>query len=391
VAGLHRSPPPVQFVADSPLGKDLAEDYTHGRVTNPKARLSKAGTDGDLFKSPELHGVSPLGPFTTWTISVADNSNLDLSRCNVIALEFHGYRQSFPIRRGPSWTSLSLGDNTKARSVAIWNDAPSGAWVYCLDSEGVVRGLASIDPIKWERVDWAPVNAGKAGWLSLTRVPRYELYCGPDGVAWFGSTSHPGVVMKSLACEVAVHNIDGMGVFIDEVYGVSDKGQVWWIGPGQLHYQPGKALQWSAPAWQPIEGGVELRSVAVAVDPVDLCRELFAIDKEGKLHRNSRPNGGDWSGWSSLGGRLRPGCVAAAFNLDRRIEVFALGESGEPRHIFERSPRGKWSGWASLGGPPSNSIAVGWDAHGAFGVACIGEKDSAVHLCRQVSPGVWIQ
>jgi len=85
-------------------GRDLASDYENIngniRVKHVAKKFKRGGSDGDLFKTLDKKHICPIGPFATWTVSVTKESNLglNLSNCNVIALEFHGYRQSFPPR-----------------------------------------------------------------------------------------------------------------------------------------------------------------------------------------------------------------------------------------------------------------------------------------------------
>ena len=77
--------------------------------------------------------------------------------------------------------------------------------------------------------------------------------------------------------------------------------------------------------------------------------EQFAIGWNHLYHRWQETPNGSWSAWTGLGGYLVYGALAAAQNVDCRLEVFDVGGDYAMWHIWQTTAGGNWSNWASLG------------------------------------------
>jgi len=97
-------------------------------------------------------------------------------------------------------------------------------------------------------------------------------------------------------------------------------------------------------------GGSWLPGLAAVTDAVGEI-EVFAVDRTDysvSCIRQSRQTL-DWSGWMVLGGAVVPP-VTVGQNPDGRLEVWAVNTNGVVQHIFQTGPGGGWSGWEDFGG-----------------------------------------
>jgi Peptidase family C25 len=76
---------------------------------------------------------------------------------------------------------------------------------------------------------------------------------------------------------------------------------------------------------------------------------LFATTPGGTVlvNRQSAPSNG-WAGWTTL---LLPatGALAAAPNVDGRLELLVVGTDGQVRHLWQLTPDGNWSSAVAVG------------------------------------------
>jgi ligand-binding sensor domain-containing protein/signal transduction histidine kinase len=117
------------------------------------------------------------------------------------------------------------------------------------------------------------------------------------------------------------------------------------------------------------------------------CLELFKISADGTLRYCwQKQPGGNWSGWSSLGGSWLPG-LAAATNAHGEIVVFAVDRADHALScIQQRRQTRDWSGWTVLGGPVVPPATVGQNTDGRLEV-CATDTDGAVRHIFQTELG----
>jgi hypothetical protein len=79
--------------------------------------------------------------------------------------------------------------------------------------------------------------------------------------------------------------------------------------------------------------------------------ELFCIGTDKALYHNRQlsANSGTWSGWKSLGGKIRQ--INVSQNQDGRLQVFCVGAQDRLiHHRIQQTPGGDvWSDWGTLG------------------------------------------
>jgi hypothetical protein len=124
------------------------------------------------------------------------------------------------------------------------------------------------------------------------------------------------------------------------VFGIGANGDVW------TDSQSAPGVGWSG--WQELRGKPVQPGFAVGQDGNGRL-EIFGVDREGAVWQNGQAEGGLWSGWTRLGGKVSPR-LGVARNLDGRLEVFGLGAGGRILHNPQRTPGGSFGSWSELGG-----------------------------------------
>ncbi|MDF7814967.1 M4 family metallopeptidase [Hymenobacter sp. YC55] len=85
--------------------------------------------------------------------------------------------------------------------------------------------------------------------------------------------------------------------------------------------------------------------------------ELFCIGTDKALwhtYQIAAGEGGNWSGWKSLGGEVKQFSVSQ--NQDGRLEVFCIGKEGAFSRIWQQAAGAdNWSSWQTLGKPASGT------------------------------------
>jgi len=117
---------------------------------------------------------------------------------------------------------------------------------------------------------------------------------------------------------------------------------------------------------------------------------VFAVAPNGELWHIWQESSG-WSNWVFLDGGLDPKFpLAAAFNKDRRLEVFGVASGSHAIwRIWQLSTSGPWSKFASLGGTVDGFLgapAVGTNMDGRLELFVIGTDQGMGHNW-QVWPG----
>jgi ligand-binding sensor domain-containing protein/signal transduction histidine kinase len=115
--------------------------------------------------------------------------------------------------------------------------------------------------------------------------------------------------------------------------------------------------------------------------------ELFKVSPDGTLRYCwQKQPGGNWSGWSGLGGSWLPG-LAAATNAHREIMVFAVDRADHALSCIQQKRQTRdWSGWTVLGGPVVPPATVGQNTDGRLEV-CATDTNGVVRHIFQTEPG----
>jgi len=95
---------------------------------------------------------------------------------------------------------------------------------------------------------------------------------------------------------------------------------------------------------------------------------LFTRGTDGALWQNVLPQGGAWSGWSSLGGGLASGPGAGTRLNSGTVDVFVRGTDNA---LYHRAlpPGQSWTPWETLGGNlTSGPAALGFSTSGSIDV-----------------------
>ena len=99
------------------------------------------------------------------------------------------------------------------------------------------------------------------------------------------------------------------------------------------------------------------------------------------------PGGPTNSADASLGGHVTSG-IGVARNSDGRLEIFARADGGDLNHMYQLWPGGSWSGWSTLGGqikPYSGVYAFYYSSSQTITVQVTG-IDGYLHTKRQLHP-----
>lgn len=110
--------------------------------------------------------------------------------------------------------------------------------------------------------------------------------------------------------------------------------------------------------------GGEATSGPAAAVRQDGTLDLYVRGTDEAIHHKSRPKGGDWTAWESLGGVTSTGPGTSARVGTDTVDLFV---GGGDRALYHKAwnPRNGWSGWASVGGaissaPSPVSRKTGW-------------------------------
>jgi peptidoglycan/xylan/chitin deacetylase (PgdA/CDA1 family) len=139
---------------------------------------------------------------------------------------------------------------------------------------------------------------------------------------------------------------------------------------------------WSG--WTQLGGSVVGGPAAAATGPTGLA--AVAIGGDNSVYRQTVPDGGGPSGWSSLSGvaTTRPGVAVGPGG----VESIVIRGGGGQGHLRQRTAAG-WSGWIPLGGllaPLAPSVAA--TADGVLTVACVA-GDRALYVKYRTAGGTW--
>ena len=120
------------------------------------------------------------------------------------------------------------------------------------------------------------------------------------------------------------------------------------------------------------------------------CLELFKVSPDGMLRYCwQKQPGGDWSGWSSLGGSWLPGLTAAT-NAHGEIEVFAVDRTDHAlNYIQQRRQTREWSSWTILSGPVVPPATVGQNTDGRLEVWTVDTHGVIKHSFQTEPGGGW--
>jgi surface antigen len=94
---------------------------------------------------------------------------------------------------------------------------------------------------------------------------------------------------------------------------------------------------------------VQMGSSIAAARNVDGRLEIFGTNSAGNIyHKWQTSPGGGWSAWYQIEGGLSS--IAAETNADGRIEIFGVNSAGNIYHKWQTSPSGGWSAWYQIEG-----------------------------------------
>ncbi|HZV36792.1 MAG TPA: hypothetical protein VFB72_19600 [Verrucomicrobiae bacterium] len=125
--------------------------------------------------------------------------------------------------------------------------------------------------------------------------------------------------------------------------------------------------------------------------------EVFAIGKTGNLYHNYQTgSGGNWSGWNSFGGSFPANAIpAVGVNQDGRLEIFAVANNGVINHLWQlhagSSASTNWSGFntfSSLVSTTAKLSVANW-ANGVLDLFVIGTDGVLYHNYQTAPNGGW--
>jgi hypothetical protein len=169
--------------------------------------------------------------------------------------------------------------------------------------------------------------------------------------AWLGQNRpSPDVCLRAHAIG---SNADGR----QEIFAIGDDNALWqkWQVTPSNGWSQWNAL--GAPA-----KGTSLTDNFTIGRNRDGRQEVFAIGSDGNIWQiwQTAPNG-SWSNWGKLGkptaGIRRSDRITVRSNLDRRQELFVMGEDDALWHIWQLEPNAGWSDWESLGKPKDRDFS----------------------------------
>ena len=116
---------------------------------------------------------------------------------------------------------------------------------------------------------------------------------------------------------------------------------------------------------------VKIHAASAYAGPIQINQngalEMFSIDPSGNVWHDWQlaadvPNSGltNWNGWTdNLSGVLSTGSAAVVKNLNNTLEVFVPSSTGDVYHNWQLTPGGNWNGWSDLGGKRHRQPAGG--------------------------------
>ena len=145
--------------------------------------------------------------------------------------------------------------------------------------------------------------------------------------------------------------------------------------------------------WSSLGGSVE--HGPVAAQNLDGRLELFALDAHAHLQdlAQEAPNGGWWSNWVDLGPPPTPsagGDPIVARNLDGRLDVFLYASDGVIYHRWQRGPGGALTeDWTSIGGSFPNDPVSAQNLDGRLELFALGSDSHLFELAQSAANGSW--
>jgi ligand-binding sensor domain-containing protein/signal transduction histidine kinase len=119
--------------------------------------------------------------------------------------------------------------------------------------------------------------------------------------------------------------------------------------------------------------------------------EVFRVDADGQLqHRWQRASNGDWSSWSTLGGKFLPEVVLVQ-NAAGELNAFAIEQgSGGLCQCSQRATNSHdWTGWVRIGEKVRPPLAAVQDREGIIELFAVDARTSEVRQFRQTTNGAW--
>ena len=242
--------------------------------------------------------------------------------------------------------------------------------VFALDANGLMHHIWELSPDQWS--EWAILDGpGRQGESDFDLSAEPMVARRSDGTLQVAQVARrkPHVTIRIIG-QSAPNN--GWGNWIDlypqsqteggvEEDVISDASRPFVVAQGQdgrlqtlfrSVYQATILLA-EEPGNPPKSPPAVLSSLAAAND-LDGRIEVFGLDDGGHVWRvgQVRPNG-NWGSWAQLAAPVGlSGVPGVGRNQDGRLELFGLGSDGAIWHVAQREPNGDWGDWASLGGGP---------------------------------------
>lgn len=119
----------------------------------------------------------------------------------------------------------------------------------------------------------------------------------------------------------------------------------------------------------------------------------LTVDNAGKLY-NSTIKATVAKAWKDVGIKVEVKEVpkarelTAATNKDGRLELFYINADDAIYHNWQVSPGGNWSGWSALGGK-AKELTVAQNQDGRLQIFCIGIDDAFYYNIQVVAGGTW--
>lgn len=187
----------------------------------------------------------------------------------------------------------------------------------------------------WGSQTW---GEGGFGWVD------YDVLDIGKWATWAVANSLPSTIRKD-ANITSVSTVRG-GV---SLFSIGEDGSAW-----STYFDPRVANpKWSG--WFSLGGKLRAGSDITAVSTVDGGVSLFAIGQDDAVWSNfydPRVANPKWSGWFSLGAKVRAGAnISAVSAAQGSVSLFVVGMDGAvwSKYFDARIPNAKWSEWFSLG------------------------------------------
>jgi GH25 family lysozyme M1 (1,4-beta-N-acetylmuramidase) len=268
---------------------------------------------------------------------------------------------------------------------AIWasqENGSSGPWQGWFSLGGDVRS----NPVASTNSDW-----------------RVEVFVtGGDGVVYRSVQSAPGA--QSYSAFKGFQNPAGLTAVSEPAVGYNASTGTLEVfvrmSDGGIYHlaQDVAAYSWGDETLRPLAGSQPVFQGNPAVAPnADGRLEVFAIDQDGNLRHifQTAPAGSWFDSWLSAGARFT-GSPAVASNYsadsskDGRLEVFVRGTDGGLYHAWQTAPNGSWSGTSRLGAVPAGGDPrVGRNGDGRLEVFIRGADAALWHVWQTAAGSGW--